>query len=139
MGTARALGWAVVLTLGGVALSGCRSARAEVRPETRGDAPAGSGFLGEGYASFYGAGLQSRLTANGERFDKNGFTAAHRKLRFGSCLEVENLANARRVKVRVNDRGPYVGNRIIDVSEAAARELGMLDRGVTRVRLYACG
>jgi rare lipoprotein A len=89
-------------------------------------------------ASYYGPGLHGRPTANGETFDKNGFTAAHRKLAFGTCVEVQNLANNRTVKVRVNDRGPYVDGRIIDVSEAAARALGMLDTGVAKVRLSRC-
>jgi rare lipoprotein A len=111
------------------ALSGCaRSARPG----------GGEGYLGEGLASFYGQGFDGRKTANGEIFDKEDFTAAHRKLKFGACVRVESIFNGRSVKVRVNDRGPYSGNRIIDVSEAAARQLGMIERGVTRVRLFAC-
>ena len=66
-------------------------------------------------------------------------TAAHRTLPFGTCLRVTNLENGRAVDVRVNDRGPYAAGRILDVSEAAARALGMRDRGVTRVRLERCG
>lgn len=65
-------------------------------------------------------------------------TAAHRTLAFGTCLRVTNLENGRAVEVRVNDRGPYAANRIVDVSEAAARALGMHGRGVTRVRLDRC-
>src|SRR4051812_46100065 len=84
---------------------------------------------GEGRASFYGAGFQGRKTANGERFDKEQFTAAHRTLPFGTCVEVENLDNGRRVRVRINDRGPYAGGRILDISEAAAQRLEMIDRG----------
>lgn len=94
---------------------------------------------GEGLASFYGAGLHGRPTANGERFDKEALTAAHKTLPFGTCVEVTSLSNGRTVRVRVNDRGPYVGGRIIDLSEAAARELGMISAGVGRVRLNACG
>lgn len=65
-------------------------------------------------------------------------TAAHRTLKFGSCVEVRNLANDRTVEVRVNDRGPFVKGRIIDVSLAAARKLDMLEKGVARVRVSRC-
>lgn len=92
----------------------------------------------EGLASFYGAGLHGRPTANGETFDKEALTAAHRTLPFGTCVRVESQATGRSVKVRINDRGPFVGNRIIDLSEAAARELGMIDSGVGRVKLSSC-
>ena len=95
-------------------------------------------MLGEGLASYYGAGFDGRKTASGERFDKDALTAAHPKLKFGTCLEVENVGNGQTARVRVNDRGPYVGGRIIDVSEGAARKLGMLSGGVARVRLYRC-
>ncbi len=95
-------------------------------------------YLGEGLASFYGPGLHGRPTASGERFNQNALTAAHRKERFGACLRVVNMENGRQVQVRVNDRGPFVEGRIIDVSKAAAKELGMLDKGVVRVRLYRC-
>lgn len=94
--------------------------------------------LGEGLASFYGAGLDGRPTANGERFDKDKLTAAHRTLPFGSCVHVLFIPNGRTVNVRINDRGPFVGNRIIDLSEAAARELGMIDWGVGQVKLTRC-
>jgi rare lipoprotein A len=111
-----------------LALSACRT--------TRG----GEGRVyGEGLASFYGAGLHGRPTANGERFDKEALTAAHKTLPFNTCVEVTSLSNGRSVRVRINDRGPYVGGRIIDLSEAAARELGMIAAGVGRVRLSPCG
>ena len=112
-----------------------RPAKAPARKAPRGE---GRAFVGEGLASFYGPGLHGNLTANGERFDQNAMTAAHRKLRFGTCLQVVNLANGRRVRVRINDRGPYIDGRIIDLSKAAARKLDMLDEGVARVRLYRC-
>lgn len=95
-------------------------------------------YLGEGLASFYGPGLHGRPTASGERFDQEALTAAHRKLRFGSCLRVVNMENGRSVKVRVNDRGPFIEGRIVDLSKGAARKLEMLDKGVVRVRLYRC-
>jgi rare lipoprotein A len=93
---------------------------------------------GEGLASFYGPGLHGQLTASGERFDKNQLTAAHKTLPFGTCVEVTSLSTGRSVRVRINDRGPFVAGRIIDVSEAAARDLGMISAGVSRVRLSAC-
>lgn len=98
-----------------------------------------AGLVDEGMASFYGPGLDGNLTASGERFDQDDFTAAHRTFAFGTCLVVENTANRKMVKVRVNDRGPYAKGRVIDLSMAAARELEMLDRGVARVRVYRCG
>jgi rare lipoprotein A len=94
--------------------------------------------LEEGQASYYGTELQGRRTASGEQFNPNAFTAAHRTLPFGTCLVVQNLSNGRRVRVRINDRGPYAERRIIDVSLAAARELGMIGTGTARVRLYRC-
>jgi rare lipoprotein A len=116
--------WVIPIAL---ALSACRTT------------PTGGGRVyGEGLASFYGAGLNGRPTANGERFDKDAFTAAHKTLPFGTCVEVTSLSNGRTVRVRINDRGPYVGGRIIDLSEAAARELGLISSGVGRVRLNAC-
>ncbi|NMO20960.1 septal ring lytic transglycosylase RlpA family protein [Pyxidicoccus fallax] len=96
------------------------------------------GYLGEGLASFYGPGLHGRPTASGERFNQNALTAAHRKERFGSCVRVVNMENGKQVEVRVNDRGPFVEGRIIDLSLAAAKKLDMVDKGVTRVRLYRC-
>jgi rare lipoprotein A len=90
-------------------------------------------------ASYYGAALRGNSTANGERFDPGAFTAAHRSLAFGTCLRVENAENGRSVGVRVNDRGPFVKGRIIDVSEAAAKALDFVRQGVARVRLFLCG
>jgi rare lipoprotein A len=88
-----------------------------------------------GIASYYADAHQGRLTANGERFDMHALTAAHRTLPFGTRVEVTNLENGRSVEVRINDRGPYVEGRVIDLTQAAARELGFLGRGTTRVRL----
>ncbi len=99
--------------------------------------PDGAGEEGE--ASWYGPGLYGRKTASGEVLRPGMLTAAHRTLPFGTCLRVTNLENGRVVEVRVNDRGPYAGNRIVDVSETAARALGMQGRGVAHVRLDRCG
>jgi len=95
-------------------------------------------YLGEGLASYYGPGLHGRPTASGEKFDQNAMTAAHRTVRFGTCLRVVNMENGHSVQVRVNDRGPYKDERIIDVSLGAARKLDMVKKGLVRVRLYRC-
>lgn len=89
----------------------------------------------ETYASYYGEAFNGRPTANGEIFDMNAYTAAHKTLPFGTLVEVTNLENGRKVIVRINDRGPFVGNREIDVSKAAAAALDMLSYGVVRVSL----
>jgi peptidoglycan lytic transglycosylase len=83
-----------------------------------------------GDASWYGYEFASRLTANGERFDPRRLTCAHRSLPLGSRVRVTNLLNGRTVLVRINDRGPYVDGREIDLSLAAARALDMVERGV---------
>jgi rare lipoprotein A len=89
----------------------------------------------QGIASYYGAKFQGRKTASGERFNNSAMTAAHRSAPFGSQIRVTNLSNGRSVVVRVNDRGPWVRGRIVDVSGVAARQLGMTGRGLTRVRV----
>jgi rare lipoprotein A len=88
-----------------------------------------------GIASWYGDAFQMKATANGEIFDLNQFSAAHTTLPLPSMVEVTNLANGRKLVVRVNDRGPFVGGRIIDLSHAAARELGFDRQGTARVRV----
>jgi rare lipoprotein A len=89
----------------------------------------------EGVASYYADEFNGRQTSNGERYDMHQMTAAHRTLPFNTQLRVENLANGRQVVVRINDRGPFKDNRIIDLSLAAAEELEMIGTGTTRVRL----
>ena len=86
-----------------------------------------------GIASYYGAELHGRRTASGTRFNRHALTAAHRSLPFGSRVRVTNLANGKSLIVLINDRGPFVRKRIIDVSEAAARQLGFIGRGHTKV------
>jgi rare lipoprotein A len=88
-----------------------------------------------GLASWYGDELRGRKTANGEIFNPDGMTAAHRTLPMSSWVEVTTLDTGKRVRVRINDRGPYHGNRIIDLSKAAARKLGMLGHGARLVRV----
>jgi rare lipoprotein A len=89
----------------------------------------------EGLASWYGGKFQGRRTASGEIFDTQRLTAAHRSLPFGTRVRVTSLENGRSVEVRINDRGPFVAGRVIDLSLAAARALGLAGRGVAAVRL----
>lgn len=88
-----------------------------------------------GLASWYGDELRGRPTANGERFDPDGYTAAHRTLPMPSYVEVTSLETGRAILVRINDRGPFHGNRIIDLSLGAARQLGITARGSHSVRV----
>ena len=89
----------------------------------------------EGLASWYGAQFHAKPTASGEKFDAGALTMAHRTLPFGTKVLVTNLRNGRSVVVRVNDRGPFAGTRIADLSQAAATALGMIRRGVGSVRI----
>ena len=88
-----------------------------------------------GYASYYSDNMNGHQTASGETFNNSRLTAAHKKLPFGTMVKVTNLSNGRYVVVRINDRGPYVAGRIIDLSKAAADKLGMLNAGTARVTI----
>jgi rare lipoprotein A len=92
-----------------------------------------------GTASWYGDAFHAKATANGELFDMTAMTAAHKTLPLPSIVEVTHLGNGRRIRVRVNDRGPFVDGRIIDLSRAAARELGFAGQGLARVRVRYIG
>ncbi|MGC9311073.1 MAG: septal ring lytic transglycosylase RlpA family protein [Sediminispirochaetaceae bacterium] len=94
-----------------------------------------SPFSQTGYASWYGGKFQGRQTASGEIFDTHKLTAAHKTLPFGTIVTVTNLKNGKKVDVRINDRGPFVKGRIIDLSMAAAGEIDLLGDGVGRVRI----
>ncbi|WP_349371264.1 septal ring lytic transglycosylase RlpA family protein [Salinarimonas sp.] len=87
------------------------------------------------HASWYGPGFHGRKTANGERFDQDGLTAAHKTLPFGTKVRVTNVANGKSVVVRINDRGPFVRGREIDLSRGAAKAVGMVGSGVAQVRM----
>lgn len=89
----------------------------------------------EGKASYYGTKFHGKLTANGEIFNMNELTAAHPKLPFNTMVRVINKQNNKSVIVRINDRGPFTKNRIIDLSKAAAEKLGMVERGTATVVL----
>lgn len=93
-------------------------------------------LIENGSASWYGPNFHGRLTANGERFDMHGMTAAHRTLPFNTLVLVENVNSGKSVLVRINDRGPFAKNRVIDLSKKAAREVGMIGPGVANVNLY---
>jgi rare lipoprotein A len=86
-----------------------------------------------GMASWYGPGFHGRTTANGERFNTHALTAAHRTLPFGTHVRVTNKATGRSIVVRINDRGPFVGGRVIDLSNASARAIGV--SGIAKVEL----
>jgi len=88
-----------------------------------------------GYASWYGGKFQGRQTASGEIFDTNKLTAAHKTLPFGTVVEVTNLDNGKSIEVRINDRGPFVEGRIIDLSRAAATKIGMMSTGIAPVKV----
>lgn len=95
--------------------------------------------LGSGTASYYGKRFAGRKTANGERFNPGLLTAAHKTLPFGSLVRVTNPRNGRSVTVRINDRGPFIRGRVIDLSRAAAENIGMIRRGHAQVELELVG
>lgn len=101
-------------------------------PEPAPERPVPS-FVQKGMASWYGPRFHGRRTASGERFDQNALTAAHRTLPMGTIATVRDPETGRSVRVRINDRGPYARGRIIDLSRAAARRLGIVARGVAPV------
>ncbi len=132
-----------------VVVSGCATARATAPPSApappraavpppsppRLPGPDSGAFEQTGVASWYGRQHHGKRTASGEAYDMNGLTAAHRTLPLGTRVRVTNLDNGRSVDVRINDRGPFAGNRLIDLSYAAARRLGAVGVGVFRVGL----
>ena len=102
-------------------------------------APASAEAKQCGKASWYGPGFHGRTTANGEKYNQNAMTAAHKGLRFGSKVRVTNQRNGKSVTLRINDRGPFIKGRIIDVSKAAAGQLGMRNAGVAPVCVSVIG
>lgn len=96
-----------------------------------------SGYSETGMASYYARKFQSRKTASGERLDNNSMTAAHRSLPFGTEVLVKNPANGKSVRVRINDRGPFVRGRIIDLTRAAFSRIASIDKGVVEVEIRA--
>ncbi|HPK63160.1 MAG TPA: septal ring lytic transglycosylase RlpA family protein, partial [Spirochaetota bacterium] len=88
-----------------------------------------------GVASWYGPNFHGKLTANGERFNSNDFTAAHKTLPFNSIVKVVSLENSKEVIVRINDRGPFAKGRIIDLSKCAAESLDLIKKGTAKVKI----
>ncbi|MBT3351398.1 MAG: septal ring lytic transglycosylase RlpA family protein [Nitrospinaceae bacterium] len=125
----RAAAYLAVILL--ATLAGCASAPDRPRAVS---APVPSSDL-SGLASWYGQPYHGRKTANGETYDMYDLTAAHRTLPFGARVRVERTDTGRHVNVRINDRGPFVKGRVIDLSQGAADRLGMRSKGVARVRL----
>ncbi len=122
-----------------IPLSACfRAPRPEIRTESPRELKSGGWVpIEQGMASWYGRKFHGRLTANGERYDMYGISAAHKTLPLGTWVMVRNESNGKTLKVRINDRGPFVHGRIIDLSYGAARKLDMVDQGVVPVTLYA--
>lgn len=121
-------GLSLALLLGAPAFAG------DGKDQGKDDQPA---FEQTGRASWYGPGFHGKKTASGERFDQNDLTAAHRTLPLGSEVTVKNPENGREVDVEINDRGPYVKGRVIDLSSKAADKLGIKDDGTARVKIEA--
>jgi rare lipoprotein A len=126
---------AVLLAAALMLFAGCgRKKRAPAVP-----AAPSPGWTETGIASWYGNPYHGRRTSSGEVFDMNQMTAAHRTLPFGAMVKVTNLDNRKTVSVRINDRGPFVEGRIIDLSRAAAKEIGLIGPGTARVRIELTG
>jgi len=117
--------------LGSFLASGC----AGHRPSLSYAHPASQSHVEEGLASWYGPGFHGHKTANGERFNQKAMTCAHRNLPFGSKVKVTNLDNDKSVVVTVNDRGPFVRSRIVDLSKGAAQEIDLIRTGTAAVRV----
>jgi rare lipoprotein A len=116
-----------IFFLGTILLSSCSSST---------KIPKSSQLIESGIASWYGPGFQGKQTANGEVFNTSGFTAAHRTLPFNTRVLVVNTQNNKSLIVRINDRGPYAKDRIIDLSKGAAKRLDIIEKGTAPVKLY---
>lgn len=130
-GNNRRLFWAISLSLG-MLLSACSWV-------PKGASQLDVGIEDRGVASWYGKSFHGKQAANGELFDMEALTAAHRTLPLGSVVRVVNLANGKYLHVRITDRGPYVNNRILDLSRGAAIRLGMMEGGLSHVRIQLVG
>jgi rare lipoprotein A len=95
----------------------------------------GSKVTETGYASYYADKFEGRTTANGEIFRQSKLTAAHKQISFGTLVKVTNLSNNKSVLVRINDRGPFINGRIIDLSKSAAQQIDMINAGVVKVKI----
>jgi rare lipoprotein A len=129
--SSRQLFWAIGLSLG-IFLSACSWV-------PKGVSQLDVGIEERGVASWYGESFHGKQAANGELFDMEALTAAHRTLPLGSVVRVVNLANGKYLHVRITDRGPYVNNRILDLSRGAAVRLGMMEGGLSHVQIQLVG
>lgn len=129
----------IALLLGGCSLVGPGTPPSVAPPPPAATGPIAIGWTQEGFASWYGEPFHGRTTSSGEVYDMEGMTAAHRTLPFGTVVRVENLGNGKSATLRINDRGPFIEGRIIDLSRWAARELEMLGSGVAQVRVTIIG
>jgi rare lipoprotein A (peptidoglycan hydrolase) len=129
--------------IGALAISGCTSkdsgensgGQGKITQQEKGSAATKPVHKEVGEASWYGPGFQGQETANGETFDQKDMTAAHPSLPMGTKANVTNLENGKKIEVRINDRGPYADNRVIDLSGAAANKLDMKEDGTTQVKI----
>ncbi len=128
-----------VLSINALIISGCSSDKShgesEITQQQKSNTTSNSTHKEVGEASWYGPGFQGKETANGETFDQKDLTAAHPSLPMGTKAKVTNLENGKKVDVRINDRGPYSGGRVIDLSGAAAKKLDMKEDGSTQVKI----
>jgi rare lipoprotein A len=125
----------IIFVLPGTTRSAQQIAAYQYTPPTRNYALPKPTFKQVGEASWYGPGFHGEKTANGEIFNQNKLTAAHRTLPLGTKAKVTNFKNGKSVDVKINDRGPYAGDRVIDLSRAAAKKLGMEKEGVSIVKI----
>ena len=132
---ARSFALVLIALLAVLGASGCAKRKRVAMPAQQPAVTPDTGSSETGIASWYGAPYHGRRSANGEIYDMEQMTAAHRTLRFGTWVSVTNLANNQSVGVRITDRGPFVDGRIIDLSRAAARSIGMLGSGIANVRI----
>lgn len=135
----RGLRLSQVALISALVMSGCThqdiDKQDKPRPQEQGSSTTKPMHKEVGEASWYGPGLQGKETANGETFDQKELTAAHPTLPMGTKAKVTNLENGKKVDVRINDRGPFAGDRVIDLSKAAAKKLDMQDDGTTQVKI----
>ena len=126
---------AAVILFGGIALQGCRASH----PPVHRFPGYPIGFVERGVASWYGPGFHGNKTANGERYNMHHLTAAHRTLPLGSIAVVRSMTSGRKVTVRINDRGPFIRGRVLDLSLAGAKAIGMTGKGTDKIELRVVG
>ena len=127
--------WVRILLLGIPLACGCAHTPQRAVHPAPGEVPGFQEYHQEGFASWYGPGFHGRKTASGERFNTHDLTCAHKTLPFGTRVKVTNLDNGQELILTVNDRGPFIRGRIIDLSHKAAQELDVLKTGVAKVKI----